>query len=72
MKRGRWWFGALLLVSTLLHLLVLVFQDWVAQRGEAEIRFAVQLPPPPPLFATQAPAPARPFSGEGELDVWWA
>lgn len=68
MRRSRRWFGALLLVSTLLHLLFLLLQDWVAQRGGAEIRFAVQLPPPPPSFSAQAPAPARSLAGGGALE----
>lgn len=68
MRRSRRWFGAFLLISTLLHLLFLLFQDWVAQQGGAEIRFAVQLPPPLPSFSAQAPVPARPLASGDELE----
>lgn len=57
MKRGRRWFGALLLVSALLHLLFLIFQDRAAERGGAETRLAAYFAPAPLSIVSLDPLP---------------
>lgn len=50
-------FGILLLVSALLHLLFLIFQDRAAQRGAAETRLAAYFAPLPRSAAPLGPLP---------------